>query len=519
MKQANVKLRLLWTTLAVVFVLCAVIIYVWGFDNYFVSDDWNFLYAVSKVNTLIELRQFLTFNTGWFVRPAQWVSTWMLFKLGSLNPLPYHLFSLIVNLSNVLLLIIFVLNLHKIVNRKHPTSVTNEWLTVTLIPALFLLSWRHHEAVFWYSSINEPMAAFFRLFSMLCVSFWLLSERRVGWLWIVGGVASYALALGAKESAFILPAEVALLFAFAIFTGGNRHTGLVSYLLVMVCFLVVFAVWLVPYLRTSVNPGSVTEIERSGLTLMRDASPVDVALRFIQFLNGNYLGTRFISSRVPLMVLEIPVLLAIGTLAIIRKRYLWLFAILWIMVAALPYVFITSREAVELGLPPLILGFGDRFLYYSAAGASLLLAVSFQWVFDELGRITRARVREMLHIALALVVTAYLGMNVARLIRQENAWDVAGQIGAGIIRQIQAIVPNPINGEVICISDLPDNNAGAYIFRNGINVALYLAYSRDDFHVRATVQPYSIYQKPSKLNTQGCTYLLTYKDERVVRVE
>lgn len=519
MTQYRSQVKVSETALALVFVICAIVIYIMGLDNYFVSDDWNFLYPVSEDNTFSDLQRHLTFNTNWFVRPAQWVITWTLFKVGGLNPLAYHLFSLVVHVLNASLLVILALNFLRLIEGVHPVSLRdNQLIILILLPPLFLLSWRHHEAVFWYSSINEPMAAFFRLLSLLCISFWLLSETKMGWLWVTGGIAAYTLALSAKESAFILPAEVILLVAFTTFKGNRRRMKLIPFFAVVICYLVVCVIWLVPYLQTSANSSSVAEIERSGLTLIRNASIVEIILRFVQFLNGNYLGTRIISSRIPLMALEILVLIGISILAIFRKWYLWLFAFLWTMIAAIPYVFITSREAVDLALPILSLGFGDRFLYYSAVGASFLLAVSLQWFVSELGLIKNVYIRYGLRTALILLVAVYLAASALRLAQLERTWDMAGRTGADIVQQILAIVPDPAEGEMLCISNLPDNYMGAYIFRNGINAALYLAYSRDDFRIRAAVQPYSIYQRPLVLDTGGCAHVLRYEEGRVVRI-
>lgn len=210
------------------------------------------------------------------------------------------------------------------------------------------------------------------------------------------------------------------------------------------------------------------------------------------------------------MAVEACLLVMLVVTAILRKQYLWLFALLWTFLAVAPYMAIVSQEATQLALPVLILGVaGDRFLYYSAAGAALLTVASAQWFCTEIGHWAPRRARQA-WAAVGLVFISLITLNVHRLIKFESDWDMAGHIGNKVILQTLALVPAPGKGSLLCMASLPDNHNGKYIFRNGIAQALYIAYGRDDFQVRATVQVPHDFREQGSLDAEGCQYVLRY---------
>lgn len=184
---------------------------------------------------------------------------------------------------------------------------------------------------------------------------------------------------------------------------------------------------------------------------------------------------------------------------------MWLFALLWTFIAIAPYAGMTSTESIALKIPVLTIGVaGDRFLYYSAAGASLLLVISAQWVFDEFQSFTRYRKLAIpLDAPMGLLFLLILGLNAFKIGQFEADWDKAGRIGNSIVQQVRELLPNPSVGAVLCIENLPDNYHGKYIFRNGISQALYLSYARDDFIIRE-LKGYS------QLDETDCSNILYY---------
>lgn len=307
----------------------------------------------------------------------------------------------------------------------------------------------------------------------------------------------------------MLPGEILLLVAL-YFIGGWRLHGALSAAVLFAPLGIIAFWWSVNYIATSPADSSAV-VQRAGLGILK-ASLAEWFFRWLQFFNGNWIGTRYICERTLLMATEACLLVALAAMAILRKQYLWLFALLWTFLAVAPYVAIVSQEATRLALPVLILGVGgDRFLYYSAAGAALLTVTSAQWFCTEIGHWARRRAWQP-WVAVGLVFIGMITLNVHRLIRFESDWDMAGHIGNGVISQTLALVPAPDQGSLLCMANLPDNYNGKYIFRNGIAQALYIAYGRDDFRVRATVQVPHDFREQGSLDTAGCQYVLRYNE-------
>lgn len=489
----------------VVSVASAILIYGRGLDNHFVSDDWEFLFQVSKAHTLSDLSEFFTFNTGWFVRPTFWITTWTVYQAAALNPILYHLVSIILDFINALLLGFFTYRLLKV----YQQSSGNYAFAAVIVAMLFLFSWRHHEAVFWYSSVNELLAFFFRLSSLLLVIY-LIDQKDNIKIALLGAatLGAFALAIFSKESAIVLPLELILLLSLDYLQQSRQKSRLLLYTLFLMPFVIISGFWAYSYLQTA-TVSSVNSVERSGLTVLHTSLP-NLIFRFLQFFSGNFIGTSFISKSIPLMIVELVALVFFSIAALLRKRYIWLFALFWTFIAIAPYAGMTSTESIELQIPVLTIGVaGDRFLYYSAAGASLLVVVSTQWLLDELQTLTYYyKWSILLAGAICLTFLVIISLNAFKIIQFEADWDNAGKIGNSIVQQIRELIPNPSVGDILCIVNLPDNYNGKYIFRNGISQALYLYYSRDDFTIR------TLREQP-QLDEANCSNILYYDRDSV----
>ena len=119
-------------------------------DNYFVGDDWAFLDEVSRVRTLSDIAAFFTFGTPVLVRPLQKVITWLLYSGFGLNFVVFHAVSLLLDLANAALLGVLTFLLFKSEKQSERQSLFG----AIAVSILFAFNWTHHEAIFWYSSIN-----------------------------------------------------------------------------------------------------------------------------------------------------------------------------------------------------------------------------------------------------------------------------------------------------------------------------------------------------------------------------
>jgi hypothetical protein len=499
----------------IISLVSAFMIYSRGLDNHFVSDDWVFLFPVSKVHMFSAVSEFFTFNTGWFVRPTQWIATWVIYQFGGLDPKPYHFTSLILEFINAVLVGWFSYRLSKACDQ---TSLISKQAGIA-VAILFIFSWRHHEAVYWYASINELLSALFRLSSLLLFTY--LLDQKANTKFALLGFASlgvYALAIFSKESVIVLPLELVVLISLDQFARGRQNHRLIRYTLILIPFLVLSGLWSHFYLQTCTS-SSTARLERSDLLIL-DTSAVNYVLRFLQYFNANYLGTGFISRSIPLMLVELAAIVLLSILAFVRKRYLWLFAIMWIFISIAPYAVTISKDAIQSHVPVLMLGVADRYMYYSAAGASLLIVISALWLVDEFQHLdirsswSRSLKNSITPVAASLALLVYIACNAYKIVKFETDWDRAGEISHSIIQQIHSKIPNLSTGDILCIGALPDNLNGKYIFRNGISQALYLTYSRDDFPVLYA------FNDPIPLDQTNCSYFLYYDgDANVVRTK
>jgi hypothetical protein len=449
------------------------LLYARGWDNALVSDDWFFLYGASKIQTPAQLLQFFSFDVEAFVRPTQWLVTTALYRLFGVTPAGYHVASQALDLGNALLFGFLVWQLQALAAGvgSRPSR-----LAAGLAAILFLFSWRHHEAVFWFSAINELLVSAFRLFTFNLVAWSLRTGRGGGPLWLAV-LASSALAMLSKESAVTLPVEVLLLVTLARLAGPNPTTSWRHGLRLVSAPALVILAWAWLFIRTStLIPGALAR----GVSQTLTATPGEWTLRLLQFVNANYAGTEAVSASVSALALELVILLAVSSVAVVRRRYLWLFALAWTVVAATPYALVSHGP--DLGLVPVLtLGVrGDRFLYASAMGASLLAVASGRWLLDELAG------SRWLPVALGVGVAGAAGILLvhgSRLRTAEADWDMAGRIVTRVTAQIRTEWPQPARGTTLCLARLPHTYEGKPVYRNGVAESVFLTYDRDDFAV------------------------------------
>jgi hypothetical protein len=147
---------------------------------------------------------------------------------------------------------------------------------------------------------------------------------------------------------------------------------------------------------------------------------------------------------------------------------------------------------------------GDRYLYYSVGSASLFFIASLIWLDEVLG----VQFMRAYRITVGLFIGAVVIGNAYQLIRMGQEWRTAGKIADHVLTQVVQDSPNPSSKDVLCLVNLPDNYAHKYIFRNGVNLALYLYYGTNSFTVRTFVNRNQI------VPPSDCTVIYEYINTR-----
>lgn len=429
-------------------------------DAYFLSDDF------AQIGRVLEGDLSATWGRehGGFFRPLFVLSLAADAALWNRAPLGYHLVNVTLHALNSSL--VFLLSL-RLASRALPGAWPRRW-TAASAAAIFLLHPSHTEAVAWVSGRADILATLFCLLSLLAFDSYdapacnaLASSapapRR---LRLAASLAAFALALLSKESAVSLPLVVFLLAWWARRGGGGAFAGALR---ASAPFLVVLAAYVAArslalgalvggygaghHLNFS-HSMIVSQLLRFPLRALFPAA----ALRSLPFLESRALS---------------PVLIAVGcvvsvTLAAVlsrergRARVFGFFrrnGFLWLLLA----LFLASlAPAINLRVEVFTTQ-GERFLYLPTVFSSLALA----HVASKLARRSRA-------LAAALLL-AVLSLYAFALWKTNAHWREASRISRDTLAEITRLSGD---GADLLILNLPDNFAGAHLFRNGVPEAL-----------------------------------------------
>jgi hypothetical protein len=397
------------------------------------------------------------------------------FKVLALDEAGYRALALALHLSAALVLLVLARGL---LSATTPTR----WRDVLalLAAALFTFNRHQHEAVFWYSSMSEGLTTLLRLTSLLLV-WWVLKSTGRAWMIMVIAWLLFTLALFSKESAVVFPLEVVLVIALrARGSCGQRSARSLAGLGYSLPFFAGVAAYAFFYSsRASTHVGNI--IQRSDLTLLQ--GPVtEIATRFTHALARCYVHTslRVTWFAAPAMI----ALVLLLVLAILHRNRLFLFGLCWTLVTLAPYVFTTSVSDVANHVPIALreTGIGeDRYYNYPSAAAGLLAAASLSWLLQGVRDSRSQRLLTVATVGCVAVTGVYVLANATLVARAERDWHRAGVIAATIVEETVRSVPSPHPGDRLCFVGLPDNYRGKFVFRNGIQQALYLRYGRADF--------------------------------------
>jgi len=135
-----------------------------------------------------------------FVLPVYYPLTftvfWLIYQLGGSNPLPYHVVTLALHVTNAVLLLFLLRRL----------KVRGAWA----VAALWAIHPVNVESVAWATELKNTLSAVWFFAALLC---FLRYEQELTWKWYTGALLCFAAALLSKSSTVMLPA-VLLLFAW-----------------------------------------------------------------------------------------------------------------------------------------------------------------------------------------------------------------------------------------------------------------------------------------------------------------
>ncbi|MDH4223899.1 MAG: glycosyltransferase family 39 protein [candidate division Zixibacteria bacterium] len=445
-------------------IIVGTLIFLPGLFSFFNSDDFVWIKNSQELNLKTISHFIINYDSVIKFRPLVHFFFQLIFGIFGLTPLCYHLMGLIFHLLNAILFYKLLLKF---------TSDNKLSLISSLI---FVSHFAQEETLFWISAISSPMVTFLYLCCIWAIWKYLL-ENKISFY--VLSLILAGLALLAKEDS-ITAFLVVFLMSYAMTTGGSRLKLKKGILLSLPFLGLSFAYSVIRYLTVpeyimsrflTYNPVVIIKnLCYFGISLL---FPVRFLFDVIGFEVHSYLNSvvqhRLDNPWVVLVLLSISLVFVMIIISLLKRRVYGLrIGLGLILIGILPYL--------------LVNGNGQRFLYFSSLGFSLVLAST---IIDISNKIKR------FNILYAFIVIILL-FNGAIMYKRSIWWRKAGEICRVVLYQAGEISRSYPGGSKIYFANLPQRMNGAYTFHTGFEEAFYL------FYPEALVKVYDLGQLDEK---------------------
>ena len=337
-------------------------------------------------------------------RPVTVLFYFIQYAFWRLNPWGYHLFKLLLHLTNVILLYCYL------------RLLRTGGAVALLGAAFFALHPAHVETITCISFLDDPLMFFWFLLGVIAA---LQTVRSTGrrWPWYGASLFFYLLALASKELALVLPLWLALQFWTLRFPGPSRRSRFwLGYIIVSLAWVVIrFYLlerdhWLM--ISAGREIGRLNHIAATYLHYLRVAFlPINLCLDYVYPLPGGVFALPTIIL-LPLTFIAAIILVILSA----KSRYL-LLGWGWFLLAILPLGNLIAQ-------PRLV---ADRYLYLPLAGFSLAIA----FLVHRVG----ARIKGGYHRLLFIISLLLLFICWGSLVREQNRiWGNPGLLWEDIIR-------------------------------------------------------------------------------------
>ncbi len=446
---------------------------------YFLSDDFGLVQPLKGSDVVNRFFSDWGGGKGGFYRPIIIVSFYVDSLLWKYNPLGFHLTNLLFHIFNSLLVYFIAALFFK--NK-----------TQAFIAAIFFVCHPvHADAVAWLSARTSLMCAFFVLLSLWAFLSW--QEKQDKKAMLIASSLFFALALLSKEEALTFPILIA--FYTLISTKDARKCIQWSCPFFIVLFLyVIVRFTFVPRIETygaTFSMGSLYAFILKVESLYYPFHSIYLKL-FLGIKNSSLspgFPMSFYRSAFLILFIALPILL--------WKHRTIRFLFLWIYIFLIPTFNALSNTYL-----------GGWYAYIPSVGFCLLLAE----LMGKLEKSEKVRKKMLFSVLLLFIVATSFIMVSTRL----SAWKRASNVTITILTQIKQLRPSVADGSSIHFFNLPDSFDGAYIFRNGFEVAVKNLYPKN----KVNVQGYFYVDKSTikKLLSKKKTYTFIFFHNRVYNV-
>lgn len=406
-------------------------------DNGFISEDFLYLQYAREILQSENYSLFFQPLYGMYIRPLVGMTVTLLSGTFGMNVLPYRLLILISHCITVILFFFFVRKLCSTAKMKNP----EQWAATASL--IFSVAFPFHEALLYFSALADVLCALFLLASLLI---YLCFQDTGKPLKLLSSLFFYALALLAKQTAFVLPMLVFFLshhfYPNAQRPAPKRAVNALKRTLPFIMTGLCFALF---YLMLSKNAPSEWNAHRTLMNLTR--APVSLLVWSAQwFYNYSPLAPepfKYIlgyDQKLNLFMVTLACAFFIVTLLLflLRRRSqtnlpfdnsLLFLSLLWIVLTLLPATAVTtgSRETLQEN------AFPSRYYYLPSLGFALFLALVFM-TFSE----TLASASKFLKIAIVLPVM-FAGLNAVFFQMKEAQYSYRGFLAWNAVTQASSL--------------------------------------------------------------------------------
>ena len=424
------------------FLIIALIIFNKLLGNFFVSDDWHWLWLAKETD--LSLNIFLTNYEGTTVggsyNPVLLLLFMSFFKLFGLKYFFYHSISLLIHVSSAFLVYLLAKQIFKLI------KITKTW---AIVAGLLWLLWPTHvETIAWLAAWPHLWSTFFSLFSLLFYfKFRLVFKKKHLYL----SLLFFILALFIKEIA-IGVLLVILLWEFYLSEERRLKKILKVYHLSLWTIAIIFFT-----LRFAATKTLFGYYGSSSLGFSIREWLANTAGYFNELVSAGYLREFFFKLwyyHLDSVAIILAVVLALYFyLLFIKKKHKTIILFSSFLLALLP--------VLPLGLHRTTFA-GERYLYLS----SVFFVI---WLVYLIARLSFNNRIKML-LLVVIIASSLIIINEKNFI-----WQTSGKLSKQIVESYQRLDID--KGQQLMTVALPDNLSGAEVFRNNLQQALQFYYS------------------------------------------
>ncbi len=425
-----------------------ILIFLPGIFSFFNSDDFVWL----KNSQTISLGSVLHFATNYDpvlkFRPFTHLLFQLLYAIFKLNPLGYHIASLFFHIINALIFYRLLL------------KFTFDSKLSLFASMIFVSHFAQEETLFWISALSSPLVTFFYLCSIWAL--WKYLENKGLRLYFLSLVLSTQALLSKEDGMTIF---LAVFILTALKSSGSIPTKIKKGVLFSSPFFGLTVLYsIIRYLTVpeaimskflTLNPVAIIKnLCYFGISFL---FPVRLFFDLVGFKVHSYLNNivqfKLNDPWVILIVLFVSLAFLLLITHFLRKRIPgFKLGLVILLLGILPYL--------------LVNGNGQRFLYFSCLGFSLLIASALIYFLKKLNRLS----------FLNLLIATILVVNGLVLYERATWWRKAGKVCQEVIHQAGEIIRLYPPDSEIYFANLPQRINGAYTFHTGFEEALSLYY-------------------------------------------